>query len=158
MFATLVYSEINTLLDQLAAMETTPSSTVLYLDVFALFNNPTYFYDGTHPNGRGEQLLGNAIFAALVPDMPAVELRVASINPATRSLTFLVRSHGPDNVKIQASPKLTPGSWTDLVSSSLTRASGFRFPMFTPQASRAPGTSVRKGFETVWSREKRRKV
>ena len=113
------YIEINALFEQLAAAETTATSQVLYLDVFALFDSPARFYDGVHPTGYGEQLLGNAIFAALVPDMPAVQLRLDSIDQGTQSVNFSVRAHGPRTVQIQSSTSLAPGSWTNLMPSSL---------------------------------------
>ena len=113
------YIEINALVGQLAAAETTATSQVLYLDVFALFDSPARFYDGTHPTGYGEQLLGNAIFAALVPDMPAVQLRLDSIDQTTQRVKFSVRAHGPRMVQIQSSTSLAPRSWTNLMPSSL---------------------------------------
>ncbi len=67
---TSIYPAANALLEQLAITETTATSKVSFLDIFPLFssNNPMILYDGTHPNGAGEQIEADNIFAALVPD------------------------------------------------------------------------------------------
>jgi lysophospholipase L1-like esterase len=63
------YEEINSLMNAMATTESTATSRVLYLDAFAYFaNRPELFWDGVNPNGEGEMLLGEVIFAALVPD------------------------------------------------------------------------------------------
>jgi lysophospholipase L1-like esterase len=63
------YQEINTLLDAMATSESTATSRVLYVDAFPYFvNSPELFWDGVHPNGAGEKVLGELIFTALVPD------------------------------------------------------------------------------------------
>jgi lysophospholipase L1-like esterase len=63
------FAELNVLLQTLAANETTGISKVTYVDTTAPFtNDSTLFYDGVHPGGAGEQIIGDAIFGVLVPD------------------------------------------------------------------------------------------
>lgn len=115
------YAEINTLLATLAVAETTGTSSVEFLDVSPLFSQPAdgHLYDGIHPDGSGEQLLGNAIFAALVPDIEPVSLKILSIDAATRTIEFLARTHGPRQMGIEVSTDLSPSSWTLLIPPSL---------------------------------------
>lgn len=115
------FAEINSLLAALATSETTATSKVEYLDAYPLFTNPAddLLYDGTHPDGKGEQLLGNAIFAALVPNMDSVSLKIDSVDKATHTVNFLVRTHGPRQVRIEYSSDLSSSSWTTLVPQSL---------------------------------------
>ena len=62
-----LFESINALLEPLASAETTASSEVTYLDLATTFETTAnVFYDGIHPNGSGEQLEADAIFAALV--------------------------------------------------------------------------------------------
>lgn len=115
------FTEINTLLADLALSETTATSKVEYLDVSSLFNSPddALLYDGIHPDGKGEQLLGNAIFAALVPNIEPVSLRIDSVNEATRTVNLFVRTHGPRQVRIDASSDLADSSWSTVIPQSL---------------------------------------
>ena len=71
-----IYPEANALMKQLAITETTATSKVSYLDIFPLFssNSPMILWDGTHPNGAGEQIEADKIFAALVPDTDGDQL------------------------------------------------------------------------------------
>ena len=63
------FEAINSLLVTLATDETTASSQVSYLDLATTFNTATdVFYDGVHPNGAGEQLEADTIYAALTAD------------------------------------------------------------------------------------------
>jgi len=62
------FEEINDLLKTLADVETTPSSEVAFLDLAPDFNSPPgLLYDGTHPNGAGETLVGNAVCDVFFP-------------------------------------------------------------------------------------------
>lgn len=114
------YQEINGLLSTLAGTETTATSEVLFLDLQPLFANPPgLLYDGVHPNGTGEQLIGNAIFAALVPAMPAIQMRIESIDAGSNQVNFSVRSHGPRPVRIEGSLDLSSASWAVSLPSQL---------------------------------------
>lgn len=114
------YQEINGLLSTLADTETTATSEVLFFDLQPLFANPPgLLYDGVHPNGLGEQLIGNAIFATLVPDMPAIQMRIESIDGGSNQVNLSVRSHGPRPVRIEGSPDLSPESWSVSLPSQL---------------------------------------
>ena len=114
------YREINDLLKTLANNEITATSEVLFLDLDPFFANPpSLLYDGVHPNGSGEQLIGNAVFAALVPDMPAIQMRIESVDELNNQVNFRVRTHGPRTVRIQSSPDLSVGSWAEAVPSQV---------------------------------------
>lgn len=114
------FEEINDLLETLATAETTTTSSVEFLDLEPLFNTPPgLLYDGVHPSGDGEQLIGNAVFAALVPNMPDVELTIDSNDNDTGVFNFMLRTHGPRNVSIEWSPDLSDGSWTPISAPSL---------------------------------------
>lgn len=115
-----LYTALNALLEPLTASETTATSEVTYLDLVSLFSTPPgLLYDGTHPNGPGEQLIGNAVFAELVPDMPPVQMRIESVDDATGQIQFKVRTHGPQPVRIDTSPDLSNGSWSESLPAEL---------------------------------------
>jgi lysophospholipase L1-like esterase len=131
------YQEINDLLSTLAGTETTATSEVLFLDLQPLFADPPgLLYDGVHPNGAGEQLIGNAIFAALVPDMPAIQMRIESVDAGSNRVNFSVRSHGPRPVRMEDSPDLSPASWSVSIPSQLNP--GEWSPMTLTESSALP--------------------
>ena len=102
-----LYSQLNGLLSELADNETTALSEVTFLDLEPLFiKSPELFYDGVHPNGGGEQLIGNAIFAELFPKMPPVQMSMEPINLNDELIHFQVRTHGPRMVWIEESDNL----------------------------------------------------
>jgi|GEM_PF-1191125 len=77
------FTDINNLLESLATAESTASSTVTYLDLATTFNNTAdVFYDGTHPNGTGEQLIADGIYSALNANAGSVT------SPATADVTW----------------------------------------------------------------------
>jgi len=102
-----LFSQLNGLLSELADNETTAISEVTFLDLEPLFkDSPGLFYDGVHPNGGGEQLIGNAIFAELFSKLPPVQMSIDPINSNDELIHFQVRTHGPRMVWIEESDNL----------------------------------------------------
>lgn len=59
------------------------------------------------------------IFAALVPDIEPVSPRIDSVDRSASTVNFLVRTHGPRQVRIESSADLSDSSWTTVVPQSL---------------------------------------
>jgi len=62
------FTALNGQLAALPASQTTATSAVRYIDAFELMNDPSHYYDGTHPDAAGADRLAEIIFGALVPD------------------------------------------------------------------------------------------
>ena len=106
------YQEINNLLATLATTETTATSTVSYVDIFPLFNSPPgLLYDGIHPNGDGEQVLADQIFAALRPVPSIIDIALEVSGDVVLTLDGSVVG-----LTVQQSKDLAPGSFSDVPS------------------------------------------
>ena len=55
------------------------------------------------------------MFAALVPEMPAVPLKIDGVNQITGQVDLQIRTHGPQTVSIESSTELTPGLWGEVL-------------------------------------------
>ncbi len=94
------FEEINSLLKTLASAETTSSSKVSFLDLVPEFNSsPELLYDGTHPNGDGENLIGKAVFDVFFPP-PGMATNPSPANDATNVAWDVILSWTPGSSTI----------------------------------------------------------
>lgn len=75
------FTALNTAMQNLADNQDTLTSTVEYLDLFELMNDPAYYYDGIHPNSAGAERIGNAVFSQItsVPEPSGLMVGLISL-------------------------------------------------------------------------------
>lgn len=81
------FTALNMAMQNLADNQDTLTSTVEYLDLFELMNDPAFYYDGIHPNSAGADRIGNAVFSQItsVPEPSGLMVGLFSL------LTFALR-------------------------------------------------------------------